>query len=263
MKFSISETDLKQFADCLYTFFKEGIVEVRIKNGGWEVRALDSARVAFFRFFLPSTFFSLYEYDSEKDYENININVESFAKFIKRVKGTINIQIDLQTNKMEISAEKTKMRRVTSLYSSPNYPYHDENYNLTEAMEIELDPDELATAIKDMRAILKVDYVEMRCKENQLSIIGHDRLEDTVEALIECEVTNLLDEEAVSSYDISYLLTMLTPAKNFDVMNIQFGKDSPISFNYKDESGDLVIMYVLAPKIEEQYTEEEEETFDE
>ncbi|MHA1377257.1 MAG: proliferating cell nuclear antigen (pcna) [Candidatus Helarchaeota archaeon] len=251
---------LKNIIDVLTSIIDEA-ANFLAKPEGFGIIAMDPSHVSMVDFFLPKEVFNTYKCDQKI---KIGLNIGNLNKLLKRIGGSDELTMKLgeKGNKLQLKF-KGKSTRNFSInlidLEEEEYPSPKMQFN---AKVIMTDPSLLAEAIKD--AELFSDHVKLEADSNMFTIYAKgDNGEVNVEIPVERDALNLeVKEKSSSLYPLSYLTSIIKVGNVTDSLSLEFSSDMPMQMKFKlkpIENTSGYINYFLAPRIDEEEGEYEEE----
>lgn len=234
--------DAQIFADAIAAVSKL-VDEVTIKTTqtGLEVTALDPANVALVNLVMAASTFKEY---STTD-ENFSIKLSNFKQILARRDKDATVTLALDNNQLKININGKIVKNFTMPLielDAKETKVPDLKFNV----EITLDNSELREAIADVEIVSESTEFKVSNGKFIVSAAG-----DTGKAVSETKgVVKVLGEtsDALSKYSIEYLNNML--GVKFKNVKLYLGKVYPMKLQYTSDDKLTTIIYVLAPRID-------------
>lgn len=255
---------LKSIIDVLTSIIDDAANFVA-KPEGFGIIAMDPSHVSMVEFQLPKEVFDTYKCDKK---EKIGLNIGNLNKLLKRVGGNeeLTLKLSEKGNKLQLkfSGKSTRTFSLNLIdLEEEEYPSPKMQFNAKVILD---DPNLLSSAIKD--AELFSDHVKLDVESNKFTIFAKgDNGEVEVEIPSERDALTLeVKERSSSLYPLSYLTSIIKLGNVTDNLTLEYSSEMPMQMLFKlkkigEASG--YIKYFLAPRVEEEEEEFEEEITDE
>lgn len=212
-------------------------------NDGLRMRALDKSHITFISLDLDSELFDEYQCDVP---EKINIDVDQFAKILKKCKSSDILRLNVDEGNLIVifegdASRKFNIRLIDIEYESPVPPMIDHPINLTIPSELlretlndltlfsdklifTVDPDYLKIHAEGMKGNAEIKYIHgCNVQETSQSIFSNEKLKDIMKA-----------------------------SKFSKTCTLNLGNNLPLKITFELETGDGQLSYLLAPRLAEE-----------
>lgn len=231
---SLFETASKLLEEVKLSFSEEGL----------KIKAMDPSNVALIDVIFPREAFS--EFVLEEPIE-VGISMSSMLKVMKRAKRGDRFELEADEENVVIklissSRKKYSLRNIE--VASQEIP----ELNLTFDAKIRMVTDPLKTILKDIE--LAGNNATFEASEEEGKLIIYSEEEKKYRTEIRKDSTSVLEMNvkgtAKSTYDVLYLINILSLTKVSDSILIEFSSQSPIKTEFEVVGGGR-IFYYLAP----------------
>ncbi|MHA1292796.1 MAG: proliferating cell nuclear antigen (pcna) [Promethearchaeota archaeon] len=230
------------------------------------ISAMDPSRICLLKLSIKKENFDEYKCSKES---KIGLNLDDLDKILKRCSTNDTIEINFKEKEQKI---KIKMKREGSsrirTFSLALLDIEIEEISVDNLLKIEypvkwiIEPEFLVEAIKD--AEIYSEILNIKAIENQGLLfsssgqIGEMEYNLALEDLLEADIS----ETSSGAYSLTFLKAILKIASITEKLEISLKTDHPLKmiFNLL-EGGELT--YFLAPRVEEEEFEDEDEDMDE
>ena len=214
-----------------------------IDTEGLKLTTLDRSHTTFIIMELDKTVFDEFECTTP---EKICIDVNEFMKVLRNVKSNDILRLNVDEGNFIVTfigdaTRKFKLRLIDNDYE-PQVPP-----KISHPVKISIPSTILTDALKDMSIFS--DKLQFLINENYLHIRSDGEFGDTNTEYLHGE--NILTT-ACSTFGIDKLTDILRSSKFSNEMELELGDDMPLKLTLKLPTGDGILQYLLAPRIEEQ-----------
>lgn len=218
-------------------------VQLQTDSEGVRLNALDRGHIAFVNLVMKVSAFDEFICDEP---EKINIDTNELMKVLKRSKSDDRVLMSLDEGNFIITfegeAKRTfKIRLIDLEYDSPKPPV------LLYASSVDVPFKILKDACADIK--LFSNKINIKTDAEKIYFYTTGQFGDS---RTEYGHDSIINEEAESVFSLERVEEMLKADKVTDTLNIELGNDMPISLHLKNLSEDILLNFLLAPRIEQE-----------
>ena len=246
---------------------------------GIKLNAMDDSHVAMLRATLPKDIFTDYKCDGDF---KIGINVQDFIKILRRAKTNDEIELILaeDKNSLKIKMKSQKSTRTFKLKSKEIREMEEGTEQILENLEealkdkftaiIELEGAILDEIVKDTSIISDIIKIQVLHAEKMVNFTAFDESGE-VEVELDFEGGGILDKDVSGDsegmYSLNFLDNILKIQAVVNSFELAMGMNQPLKVSgvIQSEDGDPTdgqIVYLLAPRVEDEEEEDYGEDFD-
>ena len=220
-------------------------LQVRVDHDGLRCDALDKSHVTFVHLELEAGLFDEYSIDEPL---SLNIDTGEFMKVLGRCKPKDILTLEADDGNLILTFEGDstrtfKIRLIDLEYETPTPP------EINHPFSCELPSTILKDAISDVGVFSDKIYIKHEEEDTYLYLSGEDGFGATTSKyMIEAETNGT----ANSVYALDKLKDFMKSEKFSDTIIIRTGVDIPLIMEFRLSTGDGVLSYLLAPRIEQE-----------
>lgn len=241
---SMTFADITPFMECLKgigTLMNEVLFD--IKKGGLEIIGMDPANVAMVIFKMSPE--ECVKYSLAKE-DKFMLNLTNLLAVLKRTKKDDVVTLSFTDAEVKIGMVGKAKREFTVPMIEIEDNKKQKMPELNFKTHVTLSIKEFKEGIDDVKVV--ADSVLMTAKGSEFIFFGEG---DLTKGHVDFETAEIKSEEvSVSKYSIEYL-EKIAKTKLGDKVIINFGKDYPSLYEYKNLSNTLSLKYVLAPRVDQ------------
>jgi proliferating cell nuclear antigen len=231
----------KEIVDALSKIVDE--VALQFQKDRLKITAMDISNIALIDIEIPSEAFPEFTVESPL---NIGVSVANLNKILKKAKKGDRLTIEGNEENVELtllSSIKRSYKFRNLDVKPPEIPLSNLEFNV----DARLIASSLKDAVKDVEEV--AEKIEFEASENELVVRG--RGAGSVEAKYGMGSPALISlsvrEKSKSSYQVSYISSVIGLSKISDTIALRFSNDSPLQLEFSLGTGR--VLFLLAPAL--------------
>lgn len=231
----------KEVFDCISHIVDE--CKLEFSNFGLTINALDKSHITFISLDFKYHLFDTYEVPEN---ESLLIDTVEFIKVLKRCKNDDVLKIETDESNLILTFEgestrKYNLRLIDNEYETPKPP----------ALALPVKVNAPSNLIKDTLSDMELfsENFKISVDEDYIRLFADGQIGDTeMKYLHGSNIT----EYVKSSYSIDKVKDIFRCSKLSEEVELDIGNDMPIVITFRLVTGDGLVSFLLAPRLEEQ-----------